>query len=70
MMRDIRKVVAMGLQREGFGVDSSCDPVEVAANYQPGSYDLLLLDIRMPRMNGLNCTAKSGQRTRIYAFVS
>jgi len=28
------------------------DPVTALSNFQPGLYDLLLLDIRMPNMNG------------------
>ena len=55
---DIRNVITMGLRREGFEVESSGDPAQVAASYRPGSYDLVLLDIRMPGMNGFELYRK------------
>jgi CheY-like chemotaxis protein len=36
-----------------FEVDTYNDPLVALSNYRPNSYDLLLLDIRMPVMNGL-----------------
>lgn len=36
-----------------FSVDVFNDPFEALDNFKPGLYDLLLLDIRMPKMNGL-----------------
>lgn len=41
-----------GLEQNGYRVETSGNPEEVLANYQPGNFDLLLLDIRMPGMNG------------------
>ena len=49
---DIRTVLSKGLEKEGFSVEASGDPVELLKSYQKGSYDLLLLDIRMPGMTG------------------
>ena len=28
------------------------DPVEALANFKPGAYDLIISDIKMPKMNG------------------
>ena len=36
----------------GFIVDISNDPVKSLSSYKAGVYDLLLLDIRMPKMSG------------------
>jgi two-component system catabolic regulation response regulator CreB/two-component system response regulator ChvI len=36
-----------------FSVDVFNDPFVALDNFKPGLYDLLLIDIRMPRMNGL-----------------
>jgi CheY-like chemotaxis protein len=36
----------------GYEVTVFNDPVIALSNFQPGLYDLLLLDIRMPNMNG------------------
>jgi DNA-binding response OmpR family regulator len=48
---DIGTLVQKGLANEGFKVDVSGDPVEVAGCYKAGEYDLVLLDIRMPQMS-------------------
>ncbi len=50
--KDITSSLKLGLGHRGFKVDVYNDPVEALANYAPGSYDLIILDIRMPRMNG------------------
>jgi two-component system catabolic regulation response regulator CreB/two-component system response regulator ChvI len=51
---DIARLFKLGLEREGgFEVDVYNDPITALSNYRPGIYDLLLLDIKMPEMNGL-----------------
>lgn len=49
---NIRTIVKPGLEMEGFEVDTNDDPRSVLAKYEPGQYDLLILDIRMPGMTG------------------
>lgn len=49
---DITSAMKIGLQDYEFYVDVANDPVQVLKNYLPGSYDLLILDIKMPKMNG------------------
>jgi len=49
---DIRETIRRGLEVEGFLVDSSGDPEEALALFRPGAYDLAILDIRLPKMNG------------------
>jgi DNA-binding response OmpR family regulator len=41
-----------GLENEGFEVDTFNDPTAALANFKANSYSLLLLDVKMPRMNG------------------
>jgi two-component system, OmpR family, response regulator ChvI len=50
--KDITSSLKIGLSHRGFKVDTFNDPVQALALYKPGSYDLIILDIRMPRMNG------------------
>ena len=51
--RDILSIIKHGLENEGsFEVDAFHDPVKALSQFKPGKYDLLLLDIRMPKMNG------------------
>ena len=40
------------LERNKFKVDVFSDPHEALSNFTRGAYDLLLLDIKMPKMNG------------------
>ncbi len=49
---DIANSLKIGLERKGFSVDAYTDPQEALSMYKPGSYDLLLIDIRMPKLNG------------------
>ncbi|NHI02303.1 hypothetical protein DYY67_1985 [Candidatus Nitrosotalea sp. TS] len=49
---DITESIKNGLTRKGFEVTAYNDPVKALDEYVPGSHDLLLLDIRMPKMNG------------------
>jgi DNA-binding response OmpR family regulator len=49
---DIVTVYQSGLNRDGFEVKGYSDPEEALLNFEPGAYDLAILDIRMPKMNG------------------
>ena len=48
--------VCMGLEKvldeNGFTVDSYEDPVLAVENFKAGLYDLVILDIKMPELNG------------------
>ena len=50
---DITNSFCLALEDSGlFVVDTYNDPLVALSNYRPNSYDLLLLDIKMPKMNG------------------
>ena len=50
---DITLSFSLALEDSGlFEVETSNDPIVALSNYRPNYYDLLLLDIRMPAMNG------------------
>jgi two-component system, OmpR family, response regulator ChvI len=51
---DITNVLKKGLERHGFAVNTFNDSQAALASYQPMYYDLMLIDIRMPRINGFN----------------
>jgi two-component system, OmpR family, response regulator ChvI len=51
---DIILGLKIGLEDNGFVVDAFNDPELALSNFKAGSYDLLLLDIRMPKMNGFD----------------
>jgi DNA-binding response OmpR family regulator len=50
---DMTSVFSLGLQDEGFEVYAYNDPLEVLSKFRPNFYDLLLVDINMPQMNGI-----------------
>ena len=46
-------VFTLGLQDEGFDVYTYNDPLEALSKFRPNFYDLLLVDINMPQMDGI-----------------
>jgi two-component system, OmpR family, response regulator ChvI len=46
------------LEDEGFIVDVFNDPILALSNYRTNWYDLLLLDVRMPKMSGFELYQK------------
>jgi DNA-binding response OmpR family regulator len=50
---DVTTVFSLGLQDEGFDVYTYNDPIEALSQFRPNFYDLLLIDINMPKMNGI-----------------
>jgi CheY-like chemotaxis protein len=51
--KDITMVFKVTLERAGFKVEVFNDPLEALSQFKPHYYDLVLLDIRMPQMSGL-----------------
>jgi DNA-binding response OmpR family regulator len=49
---DLTMLFRMSLEHYGFEVDTFNDPQEALSKFQPGSYDLVILDIKMPKMDG------------------
>ena len=55
---DITTVSKLGLEEADLQVDVYNDPLLALSDYKPGIYDLLLLDIKMPGMNGFELYRK------------
>jgi len=49
---DITTALKMYLEIQGFHVDAYTDPANALARFKAGFYHLLILDIKMPEMNG------------------
>jgi DNA-binding NtrC family response regulator len=47
-------LVKVGLERHDFEVDGYTDPVLALQNFKSGLYQLLVLDIKMPKMDGID----------------
>lgn len=55
---DVTGTFKLGLEESGFNVETFNDPETALSNFKPGKYDLLLLDIKMPKMNGFELYEK------------
>jgi DNA-binding response OmpR family regulator len=55
---DITSVFGLGLQDEGFEVYTFNDPLVALSQFRPNFYDLLLVDINMPKMNGIDLSRR------------
>ncbi len=56
--QDITAIFKIGLERYEFIVTTYNDPAVALSKFRPGMYDLLILDIRMPGMNGFELYQK------------
>ena len=49
---DITTVYTVALQDNGFKVDAFNDPLQALSDFKSGIYSLVLIDYKMPKMNG------------------
>ena len=49
---DVNLTLKVSLEDKGFKVDAFDDPLLALENFRAGVYGLLILDIKMPEMNG------------------
>ena len=49
---DVKLALKIALEENGFEVDAFDDTVMALDNFKKGVYDLLILDIKMPKMHG------------------
>jgi len=65
---DIAEVVKQGLELQGIQVDAYNDPQRALEHFKPDTYDVVVLDVRMPRMNGFQLyreIMKRDDRTKV-----
>ena len=55
---DIALAFSLGLQSNGFSVDTFTNAIEALANFKAHFYKLALLDIKMPEMDGMELAQK------------
>ena len=72
-----RELVSAILRGLGLEIDTVCDGAEAVQAMQTGAYDLVLMDVHMPVMDGLTATreirrmqAGTGHRTPILALTA
>jgi two-component system, OmpR family, response regulator ChvI len=55
---DIAMAFKLALQDAGYIVDTSLDPLIALSKFKSSSYDLVILDIKMPKLNGFELYAE------------
>lgn len=68
----IREVVALGLRQSGFRVDSAADGGEGLAQFRQKTYDVLLLDVMLPTIDGFEVCrqVRAGSRVPIVMLTA
>jgi two-component system C4-dicarboxylate transport response regulator DctD len=61
---DLKGVIRKGLEISGFDVNSECDPTEALAHFQAGKYDMAILDVKMPNIDGFELYERLKQADR------
>lgn len=56
--QDIALVMKMGLERHGFRVDALSSPAAALEKFKETEYDMAILDVRMPGMDGFTLYQK------------
>jgi CheY-like chemotaxis protein len=59
---DVLTLLKKVLKENGLKADSHDDPILALENFKAGLYDLLLSDIKMPKMDGLHFQGKEKDR--------
>ena len=54
----LRHLLVLALEAHGIEVDCASDGVQALERYRPDSHDVVLTDIRMPRLDGLGFTRR------------
>lgn len=70
---DITSIVKRGLQHYGFFVESYNDPILALRDFKSDYYDLMLIDIKMPQMNGFEFyheIRKSDIKIKVYFLTA
>ena len=60
--QDLNRILAKTLTAEGYSVDTCFDGVEALDYLEGGNYDALILDIMMPKVDGLEVLRRLRER--------
>ena len=51
--KDITNLFAIFLEHNGYSVDAYTNPVQAFHNFRKNSHDLIVIDLKMPKMDGM-----------------
>jgi DNA-binding response OmpR family regulator len=66
---DVTEVLAQALTRNGYLVTVYNSPVKAMQSFRPGMFDLAIIDVRMPEINGFQLLKGSRRLIRISRCV-
>jgi CheY-like chemotaxis protein len=64
-----QKVIVKMLNEKGHSVDTANNGLEVVELYERGNYDVVLMDIQMPIMNGMEAVQKIRQKENKFKYT-
>ena len=56
--KDITNLFKIFLECDGYSIDAYTNPLEAFNKFRKKSYDLIILDLKMPKMNGMTLYRK------------
>jgi DNA-binding response OmpR family regulator len=56
--KDITDLFSIFLESNGYNVDAYTNPIEAINNFRKNSHDLIILDLKMPNMDGMTLYRK------------
>ena len=65
---DMRAFLKLALERKGHKVTTAADPTHAVDELTVGTYDLILLDIDMPKMDGLSFARLLRENPRFLSY--
>ena len=70
--KDINNLFKLLLEHDGYKVDAFTDPIDALYSFRKDVYDLVLLDLKMPKMNGmvLYQKLKNIDPTLLFCFIT
>ena len=69
---DINNLFKLFLEYDGYNVDAFTDPIDALYSFRKNAYDLVLLDLKMPKMNGMLLFKKlqNIDPTLVFCFIT
>jgi DNA-binding response OmpR family regulator len=69
---DLTNLYETFLKYDGYKVDSFTDPIDALSSFKKDLYDLALLDLKMPKMNGIELYKKlqNIDTTPLFRFIT
>ncbi len=61
----IIKGLSFSLKQDGYEIDSAADGEEAVEKFNSNPYDLIILDVMLPRLNGLEVLERIREQSRI-----